>query len=124
MRMEKNAANEVNSVKRQVGTATTTYEKVSKLGAQTGFDIAPKLNVKEHCIRNYIHRIFEKLGVSSRVELILYVFSQRDHGISAAAIQCHVRGFLCPNPVPVSKPSWRLPEASRAESGNPTRTFG
>ena len=43
-------------------------------------EIAQKLNVKEHSIRNYIYRIFEKLGVSSRVELILYAFSQRDNG--------------------------------------------
>lgn len=41
-------------------------------------EIAEKLQVKEHSVRNYIYRIFEKLGVSSRVELILYVFSQRD----------------------------------------------
>jgi DNA-binding NarL/FixJ family response regulator len=40
-------------------------------------EIAERLNVKEHSIRNYIYRIFEKLGVSSRVELILYVFSHR-----------------------------------------------
>jgi DNA-binding NarL/FixJ family response regulator len=43
-------------------------------------EIAQKLKVKEHSIRNYIYRIFEKLGVSSRVELILYVFSHRDGG--------------------------------------------
>ena len=43
-------------------------------------EIAQKLKVKEHSIRNYIYRIFEKLGVSSRVELILYVFSHRDNG--------------------------------------------
>ncbi len=42
-------------------------------------EIAQRLNVKEHSIRNYLYRIFEKLGVSSRVELILYAFSQRDH---------------------------------------------
>jgi DNA-binding NarL/FixJ family response regulator len=43
-------------------------------------EIAQKLKVKEHTIRNYIYRIFEKLGVSSRVELILCVFSQRERG--------------------------------------------
>ena len=43
-------------------------------------EIAEKLQVKEHSVRNYIYRIFEKLGVSSRVELILYAFSQRDAG--------------------------------------------
>jgi DNA-binding NarL/FixJ family response regulator len=41
-------------------------------------EIAQRLNVKEHSVRNYIYRIFEKLGVSSRVELILYVFSHRE----------------------------------------------
>jgi DNA-binding NarL/FixJ family response regulator len=34
-------------------------------------EIAQRLKVKEHSIRNYIYRIFEKLGGSSRVELIL-----------------------------------------------------
>jgi len=34
-------------------------------------EIAQRLKVKEHSIRNYIDRIFEKLGVSSRVDLIL-----------------------------------------------------
>jgi DNA-binding NarL/FixJ family response regulator len=46
-------------------------------------EIAQRLKVKEHSIRNYIYRIFEKLGVSSRVELILYVFSQREGGDSS-----------------------------------------
>ena len=41
-------------------------------------EIAERLNVKEHSIRNYIYRIFEKLGVSTRVELILYTFSHRE----------------------------------------------
>jgi two-component system nitrate/nitrite response regulator NarL len=40
--------------------------------------IAEELKVTEHSIRNYLYRIFEKLGVSTRVELILYVFSRRD----------------------------------------------
>jgi DNA-binding NarL/FixJ family response regulator len=43
-------------------------------------EIAQRLKVKEHSIRNYLYRIFEKLGVSSRVELILYAFSNRDLG--------------------------------------------
>ncbi len=44
-------------------------------------EIAQKLQVKEHSIRNYVYRIFEKLGVSNLVELILYAFSQRDHSV-------------------------------------------
>jgi DNA-binding CsgD family transcriptional regulator len=41
-------------------------------------EIAETLKVSEHSIRNYLYRIFDKLGVSSRVELILYAFNQRD----------------------------------------------
>jgi DNA-binding NarL/FixJ family response regulator len=40
-------------------------------------EIAQRLKVKEHSVRNYLYRIFEKLGVSTRVELILYAFSKR-----------------------------------------------
>jgi DNA-binding NarL/FixJ family response regulator len=42
-------------------------------------EIAQKLKVKEHSIRNYLYRIFEKIGVSIRVELILYAFSHQSH---------------------------------------------
>lgn len=41
-------------------------------------EIAQKLGVAEHTVRNYLCRIFEKLGVSTRVELILHAFSQRE----------------------------------------------
>jgi DNA-binding NarL/FixJ family response regulator len=42
-------------------------------------EIAKRLKIAEHSVRNYLYRIFEKLGVSTRVELILYAFNQRDH---------------------------------------------
>jgi len=38
-------------------------------------DIAVGLNLSEHTVRNYLFRIFDKLGISSRVELVLYAFS-------------------------------------------------
>jgi DNA-binding NarL/FixJ family response regulator len=34
-----------------------------------------QLNLTEHTVRNYLIRIFDKLGISSRVELVLYAFS-------------------------------------------------
>jgi DNA-binding NarL/FixJ family response regulator len=41
-------------------------------------DIATKLRLREHTVRNYVFHIFEKLGISSRVELVLYTLSQPD----------------------------------------------
>jgi DNA-binding NarL/FixJ family response regulator len=41
-------------------------------------EIAGRLGVTEHSVRNYLYRVFDKLGVSTRVELILYALSQKD----------------------------------------------
>ena len=38
-------------------------------------DIAKELKLSEHTVKNYLFHIFDKLGVSSRVELVLYAVS-------------------------------------------------
>jgi two-component system nitrate/nitrite response regulator NarL len=38
----------------------------------TNRDVAQKLGLTEHTVSNYLFRIYEKLGISSRVELVLY----------------------------------------------------
>jgi len=47
---------------------------VVKLVAEghTNRDVAQKLGLTEHTVSNYLFRIYEKLGISSRVELVLY----------------------------------------------------
>ena len=35
-------------------------------------EVAQELGLSEHTIKKYLFRIFEKLGISSRVELVLY----------------------------------------------------
>jgi DNA-binding NarL/FixJ family response regulator len=35
-------------------------------------DVANELGLSEHTVKKYLFRIFEKLGISSRVELVLY----------------------------------------------------
>jgi DNA-binding NarL/FixJ family response regulator len=43
----------------------------------TNREIAGKLQLSDHTVKNYIFRIFDKTGVSSRVGLVLYAFSQQ-----------------------------------------------
>jgi DNA-binding NarL/FixJ family response regulator len=44
-------------------------------------EIASRLKLTEHTVKNYLFRIFDKLGVSSRVEVVLYALGNH----SAAA---------------------------------------
>lgn len=44
----------------------------------TNREISRHLQLSEHTVRNYLFRIFDKLGISSRVELVLFLFNQRD----------------------------------------------
>lgn len=50
-------------------------------------EIAQRLGLTEHTVKNYLFRIFDKLGVSKRVEVVLYAYSL---------------GTLMTNEVPVS----------------------
>ncbi len=51
-------------------------------------EIAQRLTLTEHTVKNYLFRIFDKLGVSSRVEVVLYAFrnsnSLRDSPVAVA----------------------------------------
>jgi len=40
--------------------------------------IALKLDITEHTVSNYLFNIYNKLGISNRVELVLYVLEQRE----------------------------------------------
>lgn len=44
----------------------------------TNREMSAQLGVSEHTVKNHLFRIYEKLGISSRVELILYAVSERD----------------------------------------------
>jgi DNA-binding NarL/FixJ family response regulator len=46
----------------------------------TNKEISSHLKLSEHTIKNHLFRIYEKLGISSRVELILYAVSKREPG--------------------------------------------
>jgi DNA-binding NarL/FixJ family response regulator len=48
-------------------------------------EISTELNLREHTVRNYLFRIFDKLGMSSRVELVLYACSGLDEPVTSRA---------------------------------------
>ena len=66
---------------------TRREESVVRLVAQgmVNREIAEKLRLSEHTIKNYLFRIFDKLGVSNRVELALYAVARLKLDQEAAA---------------------------------------
>ena len=47
-------------------------------------EISKQLSLSEHTVKNYLFRIFEKLGVATRVELVLFAIAQRDRPQASA----------------------------------------
>ena len=66
---------------------TRREQEILPLVAQgfTNKEISSRLSVSEHTVKNHLFRIYEKLGISSRVELILYAVSGRDEGTQGSA---------------------------------------
>ncbi len=50
----------------------------------TNREIAERLKLSQHTVKNYLFRVFDKLGVSSRVELLFMTLSQAGSGASPA----------------------------------------
>jgi len=58
---------------------TKRERDVSRLVAEglTNREISKQLGLSEHTVRNYLLKVFDKLGVSTRVELVLYCLQER-----------------------------------------------
>jgi DNA-binding NarL/FixJ family response regulator len=65
---------------RGMGLLTKREEGVVHLVAEgmTNRDISHELNLSEHTVRNYLFRIFNKVGTSNRLELALYAIDRRE----------------------------------------------
>jgi len=64
-----------------IGTPLLTerQEQIVRMVAEgmPNSEISAKLSLSEHTVKNHLFRIYEKLGVSNRVELVLYATSNR-----------------------------------------------
>jgi len=63
---------------RALSVLTAREETVVRLVAEGmgNREIAQRLNLSEHTVKNYLFRIFEKPGFSNRVELVLYAVAE------------------------------------------------
>ena len=55
----------------------------------TNREIAERLHLSQHTVKNYLFRIFDKLGVSSRVELLFMTLSQEN--TSQSVFSCFLK---------------------------------
>jgi DNA-binding NarL/FixJ family response regulator len=80
---------------------TRREEELVQLVAEglTNRDISRQLSLREHTVRNYLFRVFNKLGTSNRLELALYVLKQRGENRSAVlGGEPFVQPFVQPTP--------------------------
>jgi DNA-binding NarL/FixJ family response regulator len=63
----------------QVGTLSKREIEVAELAAQglTNKQIATHLALSEHTVKNYLFRVFEKLKISNRIELLFLMVNER-----------------------------------------------
>ena len=67
----------------------------------TNRQISEQLKLSEHTVKNYLFKVFEKLGISTRVELVLYALSQNhrsDPAIEPCILQQSKRPLALPSP--------------------------
>jgi two-component system, NarL family, nitrate/nitrite response regulator NarL len=77
-----------------VGMLSTREVQVAERAAQgySNKQIADQFRLSEHTVKNYLSRVFEKLGVSSRFELLFLLFNG-GNGLSRRAVGPSVSGL-------------------------------
>jgi DNA-binding NarL/FixJ family response regulator len=74
----------------------------------TNRDVASALSLSEHTVKNYLFHIFDKLGVSSRTELIAY------------AMNSSRKPFSAPKEIPVRSETPDVASSGRQRKASPT----
>jgi two-component system, NarL family, nitrate/nitrite response regulator NarL len=78
----------------------------------TNREIAERLKLSQHTVKNYLFRVFDKLGVSSRVELLFMTLS------NAASTEAHAP-YSAPGSVPANSQDEFAVFQKAAEAGLP-----
>jgi two-component system nitrate/nitrite response regulator NarL len=60
------------------GVLSKREEEIARLVAAglSNHDVSDKLGLSQHTVKNNLSHIFEKLGISTRIELVFYILSQ------------------------------------------------
>jgi two-component system nitrate/nitrite response regulator NarL len=71
---------------------TKREDQVGSLVAEglTNREVGKKLGLSEHTVSNYLFKIYEKLGLSRRVEFVLYFFNQKQQNQPTKTGQYHL----------------------------------
>jgi two-component system nitrate/nitrite response regulator NarL len=61
----------------KIAALSKREEEIARLVASglSNGEVAQRLSLSRHTVKNYLFRVYEKLGISTRIELILYVLS-------------------------------------------------
>lgn len=72
-----------------VHTLSKREIEVAELAAQglTNRQIADQLDLSEHTVKNYLFRVFEKLKISNRIELLFHLLNERKDNVERQAIR-------------------------------------
>ena len=68
------------------GLLTKREQDVVRLVAQGlgNREVAEQLGLSEHTVKNYLFNVFDKLGISSRTELVMYALANSDNKLQRA----------------------------------------
>ena len=85
-----------------MGCLSRREEEIARLVAEakSNRQISALLGLSEHTVKNYLFRIFEKLGLTSRVELALHMLGRFGSGLACPKSE----DSLTISPVPFSSP--------------------
>jgi two-component system nitrate/nitrite response regulator NarL len=69
----------------KIAALSKREEEIARLVASglSNSEVATKLSLSRHTVKNYLFRVYEKLGISTRIELVLYILSRYKNTESA-----------------------------------------